>query len=125
MEVTCSFPSPPFDFSSNTRYAHVEGQARNEQSQINELLSLFASASDLNELAFLLPFQWLRLKRPQRNASTPSSLSNMDSAILPLHIGNESATMAINLDRVKVKIKWIKNQLKKQYQDSGRAILIA
>ena len=32
MEVTCSFPSPPFDSRSNTRYGHVEGQPRNEPS---------------------------------------------------------------------------------------------
>jgi len=41
MEVTCLFPSPRFDFSSNTRYAHVEGPARNEQSANNELRPLF------------------------------------------------------------------------------------
>ena len=41
MEVTCLFPSPRFDFSSNTRYVHVEGPARNEQSANNELRPLF------------------------------------------------------------------------------------
>jgi len=36
-ELTCSFPSPPFDSRPKARYAHVEGQTRNEQSPINEL----------------------------------------------------------------------------------------
>jgi len=36
MEVTCSYPSPPFDFNSNIRYARREGRTRSDKSANNE-----------------------------------------------------------------------------------------
>jgi len=43
MEVICSFHSPPFDFSSNIRYVHEEGQTKSDKSTNNELRPLFAA----------------------------------------------------------------------------------
>ncbi len=41
MEATGLFRSPPFDFSSNTRYVQGEGRTRSEYSSNNELRPLF------------------------------------------------------------------------------------
>ena len=43
MEVICSFHSPPFDFSSNIRYVHEEGQTKSDKSTNNEMRPLFAA----------------------------------------------------------------------------------